>query len=562
MFSTIGVSNFYNENILSGNYRLKEKPEDFIVHEITENGMSIAAPLLDIEKYYESENTFKNLPESAEKDKRGFFYDKTNHYPFLKLSYEDGKFIVRKNKADIYVCTLVKYNISTASSIKLLAKYLGISPQYIQFSGNKDKRAVTYQEISVNCDFERLFDCAVRLKRKRDSMWKDVDFEKFSKVDELIIKVVEDTINTEKSNNTRVEEGINAKCVNNRSTENKTDLRTIFENKAIEIKNELVNNSLADQSIIEAYDVCDQLRICNIRKGHSIKMGEHIGNRFIIKIKGLEKLEKTPVYFYNYFGQQRFGNNLNNHIIGKYILEGKYDEALDMILNENKNFQYNNEKNNLEDSCEGNVNKECCIVEKNNSEDILIHNNVNDILNKKNNHGYNKKEYIKEKELKNMNENKLNTKESYDDDDNDHIFNQLQRFIIKMRKNGMKSKTIVYKMHRLSRMIYMHAYQSYIFNCDLNKRIINNSFFDGDTVLVNNKFVPASEGNKLEEIYIPLVKANDKFLKGSQRKMIEEIIDFESRKEDDGIVVSFSLKKSSYATIALREIIGNYCYNH
>jgi tRNA pseudouridine13 synthase len=84
---------------------IKQAPEDFIVREILVNG------------------------------------SKAEIQPKAPLSLEgQGRYLV---------CTLVKYNIDTFLSIKMMAKDLGISERRIQIAGMKDKKAVTAQHISI-----------------------------------------------------------------------------------------------------------------------------------------------------------------------------------------------------------------------------------------------------------------------------------------------------------------------------------------------------------------------------------------------------------------------------
>lgn len=74
----------------------------------------------------------------------------------------------------------------------------------------------------------------------------------------------------------------------------------------------------------------------------SIKLGSHLGNHFVIVIRNIENVN-NPIKriqkifkilqnqgFPNYFGLQRFGTfRPNSHLIGKFLLEGKFKEAFD-----------------------------------------------------------------------------------------------------------------------------------------------------------------------------------------------------------------------------------------
>lgn len=82
----------------------------------------------------------------------------------LKLEREEKKETVGEKK-DYLLFTLVKRGISTPEAIKSIARTLHISFKRIAYNGNKDKRALTSQRISIfkldaeklNLDSERLY---------------------------------------------------------------------------------------------------------------------------------------------------------------------------------------------------------------------------------------------------------------------------------------------------------------------------------------------------------------------------------------------------------------------
>ena len=74
----------------------------------------------------------------------------------------------------------------------------------------------------------------------------------------------------------------------------------------------------------------------------SVKLGSNWGNQFIITLRNIEKFKNTLTKinkifkilknqgFPNYFGLQRFGTfRPNSHLIGRFMLEGKFKEAFD-----------------------------------------------------------------------------------------------------------------------------------------------------------------------------------------------------------------------------------------
>ncbi len=115
----IGILNFKSYNLKG---KLFEREEDFKVQEIEEDG------------------TVLNLEREEKRE-------------------------VTEEKKDYLLFTLVKRGISTPEAIKLIARTLHISFKRIAYNGNKDKRALTSQRISIfkfdaenlSIDSERMF---------------------------------------------------------------------------------------------------------------------------------------------------------------------------------------------------------------------------------------------------------------------------------------------------------------------------------------------------------------------------------------------------------------------
>ncbi len=115
----IGILNFKSYNLKG---KLFEREEDFKVQEIEEDG------------------TVLNLEREEKRE-------------------------VTEEKKDYLLFTLVKRGISTPEAIKLIARNLHISFKRIAYNGNKDKRALTSQRISIfkfdaenlSIDSERMF---------------------------------------------------------------------------------------------------------------------------------------------------------------------------------------------------------------------------------------------------------------------------------------------------------------------------------------------------------------------------------------------------------------------
>ena len=97
------------------------------------------------------------------------------------------------------------------------------------------------------------------------------------------------------------------------------------------------------------------LRIINpIRRKFSIGLGSLTGNQFQVLIRNIsEKIENKPLLklraealdrgFLNFFGLQRFGSKRPiMHIVGRYLIQEKYSDAIDAYLGNVSNFE--NEK--------------------------------------------------------------------------------------------------------------------------------------------------------------------------------------------------------------------------
>jgi len=94
---------------------------------------------------------------------------------------------------------------------------------------------------------------------------------------------------------------------------------------------------------VEAVSIRDiELRF--VSPGRSIKLGHLLGNRFRIIVREVDEgaFERTKAIirelrdkggFPNYFGYQRFGERrVVNHLVGKLLLQGKFEEAARLFL--------------------------------------------------------------------------------------------------------------------------------------------------------------------------------------------------------------------------------------
>ena len=75
---------------------------------------------------------------------------------------------------------------------------------------------------------------------------------------------------------------------------------------------------------------------------NKLKRGHLAGNRFSIKVRGVDPLGVryakkaldllSRVGVPNRFGSQRFGNQMNNHLVGRALILNEYQSALDLLL--------------------------------------------------------------------------------------------------------------------------------------------------------------------------------------------------------------------------------------
>ncbi|KAM0681242.1 hypothetical protein GINT2_000440 [Glugoides intestinalis] len=406
-------------------FKIKENVEDFIVQEVVNDIKCTIQPIIDLDKFKIANSNLEAIDTEVELDKeeRKQIYDIVRYHPFKSVKTVNGKLSITEDSTENFVFTFLKYNYSDQAAKKLLARRLGVSQASIQTAGTKDKKAITLQEVSVKCNFERLFNYAFSLSKNK-----------------------------------------------------KTDFPFLGYSKDVENINNEVESLFQGYMKVELFEASEELGIYNIRRGGSKMMGDLTGNYFMIRIRNFsEPLESVSKKFYNYFGLQRFGNNLNNHIIGEKILNEKYDEALEDILADFK----------------GDAG------------------------------GY------------------------------------LKRKIESMIEKRYKAKQIINSLERTHLMIYLHSYQSYLFNKCINDRIKSgNPDPVVDKVLDDDKLINCTGTENLDEIYLPLEKMKHKFLKGAWRKMVEEISEVSISTEQENTVIKFFLKKSCYATIALREIVG------
>lgn len=283
---------------------------------------------------------------------------------------------------------------------------------------------------------------------------------------------------------------------------------------------------------------CD---VMDIRRGSAVKMGELSGNSFVIRVRDLQVENVSELSFLNYFGNQRFGKGLNNHDVGKYIIEGRIDEALGLIV---KTYSENYERDSVVDipvengsALEKLSTGECdaSLHDSNHSADAET---VHSLYQK----GDYRSAYLRIPPRFGV-----------------------ERHIVACRVKNLDSRLIVKSMRRESLMLYLHSYQSYLFNMSVNKRLERGfesscTAFGGeettDYVLKNGRFV-ADTCATPKDVWLRLEKLPHSMCKGGFRKMVEEANDFQAEIDGSDTVFKFWLRPCAFATMAIREFIGD-----
>jgi tRNA pseudouridine13 synthase len=319
--------------------------------------------------------------------------------------------------------------------------------------------------------------------------------------------------------------------------------------------------------VLDLKDSVHNTEFLHVLRGRKkLRMGQLIGNKFKILIKDLEdrdieksseiannilkKLEETGVP--NYFGWQRFGKpRTNTHLVGKALVANNLKEAVRLYIgnpykDENKDVKI---ARSLYD--EGNIEKSYDIMGKGlRYERMML------------------RELVKDKKKGKVDD------EAY--------------------------KKSIYSLPKPLQRMFVHAYQSYLFNNAVSKRVAMgiDKYIEGDIIIDNEehllhgksseelqKMINNFEANPTSPLYgtkVPLatgdignmekkVLLNENLKKedfecakmprlgshGLRRSLRFKVWDGKAIVTDNGILTEFSISKGSYATAVLREIMKN-----
>ena len=297
------------------------------------------------------------------------------------------------------------------------------------------------------------------------------------------------------------------------------------------------------EQYVYAYKKINSLEEYNGKKYSAQRVGfvkkpiskkDMLGNYFEIRVSDLN--DALPSFsgnenILNFFGYQRFGSKRPiTHLVGKSIIKGDYEEAIEYLLNFSS--KYDSEKNN-------DIRK---LISERNSESEII-----ELL-------------------------------PYSMD--------IERNLLRQLSNDNDSKNAIRSIPLTLRRFYIQAYQSFLFNKTLSLAYeFEEQLFapENDDVCFDNNFVLGKfENDSSQKLAIPLV--GHSYYKKSRfdyyiKKVLEEelltpkdffIKDFQELSIDGGFrnasinylnfqihenLIKFQLSRGSYATIVLREIL-------
>lgn len=330
-----------------------------------------------------------------------------------------------------------------------------------------------------------------------------------------------------------------------------------------------------------------------IRGRKKLRMGQLVGNKFKLLIRGFEEescitptdaknmaeailktLEKTGVP--NYYGWQRFGKpRSNTHIVGKFLVENDLSGAVKAYIgdpdpNENENVQIARQTYN-----DGYIEKCYDLMPSGMRYERMM---LREIL----------------KAIKKSKSDKPNDNLNIDEKAKDYEFTDLSSLDDKVYKRTLSS------LPKPLQRMFVHAYQSYLFNLATSNRAKMgiNSYIEGDIVIDNEEHIVRNKSQEeIQEMFdnfeahptAPLYGSKVPFAEGIVGKQEKAVLEKEGRTLEDfkcpktpklgshgirrgvrfkiwdtnvtvteeGLLVEFSIPKGCYATAVLREIMKN-----
>lgn len=361
-----------------------------------------------------------------------------------------------------------------------------------------------------------------------------------------------------------------------------------------------------------------------IRGQKKLRMGQLEGNKFKILIKDInqeyssyqeaadmannvfKKLAALGVP--NYFGWQRFGKpRTNTHLVGKALVANDLAEAVRLYIGNPYEEEPEEVKLARKAYDEGDVEKSLDLMPNGMRYERIM---LKELLKEKN-----KLKRSSTKIDSNNNGININTNDTTSNEGINSINNDISSHNRDINSNSIgfslndsdfsyfndKSyKKAIFALPKPLQRMFVHAYQSYLFNKAVSKRLAMgiNKYIEGDIVIDNEEHLIHNESpEKLQEMIInfeadptsPLYGTKVPFAEGKVGEMEKNILleenlkreDFECPKTprlgshglrrkirfkvwdasakatEDGVLTEFSINKGSYATAVLREIMKN-----
>ncbi|KAI5184953.1 tRNA pseudouridine13 synthase [Nematocida homosporus] len=414
------------------------------------------------------------------------------------------------HKQHIYSVCVTKKGRTSHEAIKMVASLLRVAEHDVMFAGNKDKKGITTQRISV-------------AKVAFIDLYKACHAEKKSKDDE--------TLSPDNQFATREVQESDLPAEDIVVVEYET-ISAELDKAVVELAGLKEQKEQSDEEYLATVLGFEQeVQLTTITRIHNrIGLGDLSKNRFYLRLKvsGDEQTIHQSVVdlktkgFPNYYGRQRFGYNMNNSEVGKLLLDRKFDEALDTIIQS---------LSSLENSTK-----------------------VQDTL-----------ACIREGKLK---EASLTIPPKF------HTEKQILRGL----SRGVPPKQIFQMIRRENRMIYMHSYQSMLFNDMLESRLkkgLNPQEYTGGRLWVGSitsqeeihNHIKETSTPDLDTLFLPLFPKpaagspppphNSLCPKGGYRKAIIHPENLTYSLKEGTLSLSFDLPPGTYATMVIKEITKN-----
>ncbi|KAI5187248.1 tRNA pseudouridine13 synthase [Nematocida sp. AWRm78] len=442
-----------------------------------------------------------------------------------------------------YTVNLTKRGRTTNDSVELLARLLKIDSNQINYAGNKDKKAITTQRISISgVPYLNIYKLANFInnngitKSSNNGITKNSNITPEDISELLKIPNPTDTVNKFNllfSSTTRDLHEDNLKGITDLNNISILPISSIIQDIR-RITTEYNNSTEYEQTDDQYKDITNSITediiiLTNIERiSKKIQLGDLEKNRFYLRLEitdGIKNLEERinllkTEGFPNYYGNQRFGYGLSNPDVGELIIKKDFKGAINKIIENLRNLE-NSPK-------------------------------VKEAIT-----------YLQQ--------------EKYSDARNTLPGKfQTEKTVIYSLEKKIPAKIIFNRIRRETRMIYLHSYQSKLFNDVLQQRLINgirNNEYITDVSIgsITNKhqidqLVKVSDTPILSNIVIPLYPTeeineckHEKVigLTGGYRKAIIIPDNLNYSINNKYLEISFDLPPGVYATMLIKELTSN-----